>query len=222
MNLALVRHGLDYRVGARDRAAARPDVGDLASRIVIVALFSSMAWRLAGDWMTTGHLTGLLLVASEALVVALTVLRRPAANVDRSWRARLLTGFATFGPPLVRPGGIVVAPEAATLLLTATGLSVVVLGKMSLGRSFGLTPANRGVVCSGLYRFVRHPIYLGYLFTHVGFALANASGWNLVVLAVSDVALMLRARCEERTLAADAAYRDYLQQVRWRILPRVY
>ena len=30
-------------------------------------------------------------------------------------------------------------------------------------------PANRGVVSTGLYRLVRHPIYLGYLITHAGF-----------------------------------------------------
>ena len=45
-----------------------------------------------------------------------------------------------------------------------TGL-LVEDGKLSLGRSFGLMPANRGVVSTGMYRLVRHPIYLGYLVT---------------------------------------------------------
>ena len=38
------------------------------------------------------------------------------------------------------------------------------------------------MVCSGVYRFVRHPIYLGYLVTHVGFVIAYPAGWNLAVL----------------------------------------
>ena len=77
---------------------------------------------------------------------------------------------------------------------------------MSLGRSFGLMPANRGVVSTGLYRIVRHPIYIGYLITHVGFVLANPAIWNLLLLVAADIALLLRAVCEERTLARDAAY----------------
>jgi protein-S-isoprenylcysteine O-methyltransferase Ste14 len=78
------------------------------------------------------------------------------------------------------------------------------------------------VVSSGLYRFVRHPIYLGYLTTHVGFVIANPADWNLVVLLAADIALLLRAICEERTLAADDAYRAYMGRVRWRIFPGVF
>ena len=70
-------------------------------------------------------------------------------------------------------------------------------------------PANRGVVSTGLYRFVRHPIYMGYLITHVGFVAANPPTWNLVVLVAADLALMLRAVCEEGTLPQDDAYRAY-------------
>ncbi|MEO8520881.1 MAG: methyltransferase, partial [Acidobacteriota bacterium] len=102
------------------------------------------------------------------------------------------------------------------------GLLVVIAGKLSLGRSFGLMPANRGVVSSGMYRFVRHPIYSGYLLTHAAFCAANPTLGNLLVLVGADVALAIRALCEEQTLAADAAYRAYQQQVRWRVLPGLF
>jgi protein-S-isoprenylcysteine O-methyltransferase Ste14 len=222
MNLVLTRDGIGYRVELQTRPAVRRDLGELAAKVVIVTLFSSMAVRLAADCMKTGHVTGILLLASEALVVALTVVRRSAGTVDRSWRARLLTAFATFGPPMVRPISVAGTPESLPIAITALGLIVVVLGKMSLGRSFGLTPANRGVVSTGLYRFLRHPIYLGYLITHIGFVIANPADWNLVLLGIADVALMLRARCEEETLSADPAYREYMQRVRWRVLPGVF
>jgi protein-S-isoprenylcysteine O-methyltransferase Ste14 len=223
MNLALTRLQVGYRDRVQEaRPVGRRDVGELVSKIVIVTLFSSMAIRLAADCVKTGHITGMLLLASEAMVVALTLLRRSAASVDRSWRARLLTAFSTFAPPLVRPAAVAGMPEGFTVVVTAIGLIIVLLGKISLGRSFGLTPANRGVVSSGVYRFVRHPIYLGYLLTHVGFVLANLSPWNLALLVVADSSLMLRARCEEQTLAADPAYRDYMQRTRWRIVPRLF
>jgi protein-S-isoprenylcysteine O-methyltransferase Ste14 len=102
------------------------------------------------------------------------------------------------------------------------GLLVVIGGKISLGRSFGLIPANRGIVSSGLYRLVRHPIYLGYLITHIAFVVANPTLWNVALLLTADVALFARAVCEERTLAHDEAYRAYQTRVRWRVVPGLF
>lgn len=225
MSFALTRSGEGvYRLRAESsppRTAGR-DYGELASKVFILTLFSAMASAIAQDFARTGHVTGLLLLVSEALVVALTLVRRSAAIVDRSWKARILTMFATFGPPMVRPAGVAVAPESLTIVISAIGLIIVVLGKLSLGRSFGLTPANRGVVSTGLYRVVRHPIYLGYLITHIGFVVANPADWNLAVLAAADIALLMRAVCEEKTLAQDAQYRAYMGRVRWRIIPGVF
>ena len=138
---------------ARGRAAARPEVEwvtDLVARAVIVVLFSMMAIRFGQDFLSTGRMTGLLLLVSETLVVVLTVMRRSAVTVDRSTRARLLTtlsvwdrrccsrpmsrrSFRNRGPS--RPRG---RPRDRDR------------GKITLGRSFGLMPANRGVVSSGL------------------------------------------------------------------------
>jgi protein-S-isoprenylcysteine O-methyltransferase Ste14 len=225
VSLAVATGQAAYRLDARGSAGAavKRSAGDMVGKVCILILFSAMATRLAQDFVETGHITGLLLLASEALVVALTLVRRPAEVVDRTWKARALTMFSTFCPPLLRPVAVAaLGPESLTVMISAAGLMIVVLGKISLGRSFGLTPANRGVVCSGVYRFVRHPIYLGYLVTHVGFVMAYPAGWNLGVLVAADVALMLRAICEERTLALDPSYRAYMDRVRWRIIPGVF
>ena len=224
MNFAVATGQAAYRVHTRGSGAAvKRDIGDLAAKVCILTLFSALATHLAADFVATGHITGLLLLVSEALVVALTLVRRRAEAIDRTWKARTLTMFSTFCPPLLRPVAVAaLGPESLTVIISAVGLMIVVLGKISLGRSFGLTPANRGVVCSGVYRFVRHPIYLGYLVTHVGFVIAYPAGWNLAVLLAADVALMLRAICEERTLALDPAYRAYMDRVRWRIVPGVF
>lgn len=196
---------------------------DLAARAVIVTLFTLMTVRLWESFLVTGRLTGLLLVASELLVVVLTVFRRAALLVDRSWRARLLTGLSIAGPPLVVPiAGAGLLPEQATVPLSAVGLLIVVGGKLSLGRSFGLVPANRGIVSRGLYRAVRHPIYLGYLITHTAFLIANPSAWNAAALVAADAALMLRAIEEERTLLLDPQYAGYRARVRWRVVPGIY
>ena len=204
------------RPAGRDRA-------DLAARAIIVTLFTFMAVRIGADFFATGRLTGLLLLASESLVVVLTVFRRAPSIVDRSLRARALTTLSMLGPLLVRPSVVAaLAPELVTVAIGMVGLLVVIAGKMSLGRSFGLMPANRGIVSTGLYQVVRHPIYMGYLITHVGFVAANPTIWNLMTLVGADIALMIRATCEEKTLARDAAYRDYQTRVRWRVVPGIF
>ena len=202
---------------------SRRDLADLLGKATIVSLFTLMAVRLGIDYLETGRLTGLLLLASEALVVVLTVARRAPLLVDRSVKARALTGASLIGPLAVIPGTIApLAPEALTVAISAAGLLVVIGGKLSLGRSFGLMPANRGIVRSGLYRIVRHPIYMGYLVTHVAYLAANPTLWNIAALIASDLALMARAVCEEDTLARDEEYRAYQSRVRWRVIPNVF
>jgi len=206
-------------------AAVAPslEVREMAARMVIVAMFTFMAVRLGADFAQTGRLTSLLLVAGEALVVVLTVFRRPTGIVDLSVRARGLTTMSLVGPMLAAPAASAVfLPEITTATFSACGLLVVIAGKLSLGRSFGLMPANRGVVSSGLYRLVRHPIYMGYLITHIGFLAANGTVWNIVAFVCADLALLARAVCEERILARDPAYRAYQQTVRWRVVPGLF
>ena len=198
-------------------------LSDFAARAVLVVLFSLMTIRFGQDFFATGRIAGLMLVISELLVVVMTLFRRPAASVDRGLRARVLTTLSMLGPPLVRPvAAMAFAPQLLTAAISLTGLLIVIGGKLSLGRSFGLIPANRGIVSSGIYRIVRHPIYLGYVVTHIAFVIANPSVWNIALLIAADTALMARAVCEEATLAQDPAYRSYQAKVRWRVCPGVF
>jgi protein-S-isoprenylcysteine O-methyltransferase Ste14 len=196
---------------------------DLASRAMIVTLFTLLSINLLSDFMRTGHVTGLLLLAGESLVVVLTVIRRPARLVDRSVYAALMTTASLAGPPLLRAGSdLSLVPDVATAMVSALGLSLVVVGKIALGRSFGVLPASRGVVVRGPYTFVRHPIYTGYLITHVAFLAANPLPWNAAVILIADTALILRALMEERVLSNDAEYQGYCQRVGWHLVPGVF
>ena len=198
-------------------------LADITARAGVVVLFSLMATRFGADFLSTGRMTGLLLLVSELLVVVMTVRRRSAASMDRSVRARVLTLVSMMGPLMLRPAQVAaIIPGALTVAVSAVGLAVVIAGKMSLGRSFGLIPANRGVVSSGLYRLVRHPIYMGYLVTHAAFVAANPSAWNVVIIVAADVALLARAVCEEAILGTDPKYRAYQETVRWRVCPGLF
>ena len=192
------------------------------SRALVGTLFLLLAWRLLGDFIVTGRPTDLLLLVGEALVVVLTCLRRPASVVDRRPIVRVVTAVSMVCPLLSQPAQAApLIPESAAAVLLSLGLMVVVCGKISLGYSFGLLPANRGVMERGLYRVVRHPIYLGYLLTHIPFLAAHPSGWNVGVLLAGDAALLVRALYEEETLGRDPQYVKYCQTVKYRIVPGI-
>ncbi|MBZ5558997.1 MAG: hypothetical protein LAO77_17120 [Acidobacteriia bacterium] len=202
---------------------SRERMNEFASRAVVAALFTALSINLLGDFLRTGRVTGLLLLASEALVVVLTIVRRPASLVDRTLVAATMTSISIGAPAMLRSvdtGGLI--PDTATALFSAVGLTLIIAGKMTLGRSFGIAPANRGVVARGPYNVVRHPIYAGYVITHVAFLVAHPRPWNLAVVAVADTALVVRALIEEHLLVADDEYAAYCRRVGWHLVPGVF
>jgi protein-S-isoprenylcysteine O-methyltransferase Ste14 len=204
-------------------AGPRRNTSELLARATVSVLFTLLTINILQDFLRTGRITGLLLLVSEALVIVLTVIRRPAQTVDRSLRAAMVTAVSVIGPPLLLPsdaGGLV--PDVATAAASALGLAFVVLGKLTLGRSFGLVPANRGVVIRGPYALVRHPIYSGYLITHLAFLIAHPRWWNAVVIGIADTALIARALIEERVLNGDVEYQAYCRRVEWHLVPGLF
>jgi protein-S-isoprenylcysteine O-methyltransferase Ste14 len=198
-------------------------VSDLVARAIVIILFSLMSVNLFSDYLQTGHVTGLMLLVSEALVVVLTIVRRRTSLVDRSAEGVIATAVSLAGPPLVRAyGDAHLVPDAATAIVSAAGVMIVIVGKMALGRSFGIAPANRGVVVRGPYLLVRHPIYSGYLLTHAAFLVAYPTPWNAAVFLVADSALVVRALIEERMLGTDVKYQSYCRRVGWHLVPGVF
>ena len=102
------------------------------------------------------------------------------------------------------------------------GFFIQVCAKLALGRSFGCVAANRGLKFAGPYRFVRHPMYLGYLLTHVGFLVVNASAWNVATYVICYGLQVPRLLAEERWLGRDERYRKYARVVRFRLIPGIF
>ena len=202
---------------------SRETAGDLAARTIVGALFAMLSANLLADFLRTGHITGMLLLVSEGLILVLTIVRRRARTTDRSIAAAVTTALSIAGPPLLRAGD---APgllsDDLTAIVSAVGLILVIGAKITLGRSFGIVPANRGVVARGPYRLMRHPIYAGYLICHVAFVVAHPTALNVALVLVSDAALIVRALLEERVLSADVEYQAYCRRVEWHLVPGVF
>jgi methanethiol S-methyltransferase len=87
----------------------------------------------------------------------------------------------------------------------------------------GATAARPGALqIVGPYRWVRHPIYLGWML--VVFGAAHMTGDRLTFAVISSLYLVVAVPWEEQSLRQSfgADYDRYKQQVRWRILPYLY
>lgn len=199
----------------------RERAGSLLSRALLVTLFLAFAWANLQRWRATGEPSGLGTTLLEGWVAVLFLVRRPTKQVSSRRLAWVAAPIGSFAMLLARPasGGLPQLPAEAFQLL---GVAVALLSLGTLGRSFGLVAANRGVKTGGPYALVRHPAYTGYLIAYLAYTAENPSLRNVVLLVASTAFQLVRIREEERVLKADEGYRDYTSRVRFRLVPYVY
>jgi len=199
-------------------ADAYSQLTDRVERFVLIGLLGLLAYRLVPD--VASNPVNLLYLVSETIVIIMVTFRRTANEISRR-SADWAIGFAGTLLPLivVRSDGAVLADGSMLLLL---GFGVAISAKLSLRRSFGVVAANRGVRTGGLYGLVRHPMYLGYFLTHLGFLLTNPVLWNAAVYVAWTACQLYRIRAEERVLSGDTAYEAFARRTRYRLVPFVY
>lgn len=163
-----------------------------------------------------GKVIDLGLLTFFTLLAVMFLIRSPAQRLGAPWET-LLALVGTFLPAVVpRP-----APGGRWL---GEGIQIISLAGMvaaliSLGRSFAIAPADRGLRTTGLYRCVRHPLYAAEISFYIGYLVLNPSWRNLIAVIASTVIQIVRITREERVLAG---YASYALQVRWRLVPFVW
>jgi protein-S-isoprenylcysteine O-methyltransferase Ste14 len=200
----------------------RPVATRVATSAPVAILWIFFAVANFENWRATNRPIGLGATALELLVATLFIVRRTPWIVSRSPRAWSAAAIGTFGMLAARPayhpiGGL----ELLYGVMQGVGAVLAGAAVISLGRSFGIVAANRGIRTGGPYRFVRHPLYSAYILTETGYLLENPSLRNWCLFAVVMAFQAVRIIEEERTLAEDPAYREYRERVPSRILPYV-
>ena len=79
------------------------------------------------------------------------------------------------------------------------------------------------VIRDGLYRHVRHPMYLGIILGYIGVPLVLGSWWAMVPSAVIVGIFVYRTCREDRMLLEGLqGYAEYAEKVRYRLLPGIW
>ena len=189
-------------------------------------------------WVTSAELVILFLLTPtftitdwiyvlQHFIVLGIALTRPHPKVrDYSITSSIAVGVAYLYPYaqviyLRWSPGHVSWPAAGLALVTlAAGLSLVSL--LTIGRFFGVRPALRGLVTSGPYRFIRHPIYLSYVIADIGYNLQEWNSVTLLLVLVGWLSLVYRIHAEERLLSQHAEWPAYVALVRYRLFPGLW
>jgi protein-S-isoprenylcysteine O-methyltransferase Ste14 len=226
--------GLTYRAAANRMSGASADttragrqglLGRSSARLLenaerVIFVVALVLFGLAN--LRAHQPLGLLVAANDGVTVFFLLFRRSTDQVSRSVSDWAVALFGTLGGMLMRPGGHAFVPGLVVGLLLLEGVAIQLAAKLSLNRRFGIAPANRGVQVRWAYRFVRHPMYLGYLLIHTAYLLLYPTWLNLAAWAVTWICQIVRIFAEERFLLTDPAYRDYAARVRYRLAPLLF
>jgi len=201
-------------------------LGALLSRPVNVAasaLWAGFAYAYYLQWQGTGRALFLSLVAVNAVMALLFLTRRESKDTSPFVPDWLIAFGVVAVSKVLQPQSGSTSPLAiAALPVQAVGAVLLVLSLLSLGRSFGLVPANRGIKTRGLYRVVRHPIYAAELILFGGMLMESPSTRVAMLVISIFLGQIYRLLAEERLLKRDPFYRNYMGRTRHRLLPGIF
>lgn len=166
------------------------------------------AWEKSGilAWLAAFH---------NAVLAYLYANRKRTKQYDRQG---LLLGIGAALLPFTAPYPNVM--PFAFLAIGVLGYGLVLWSLLVLGKRFGIAPADRGLVIHGPYRFIRHPMYLGELTLRGALVAASSQPFASGLLFIVLVAIQVLRACREEQIIA--GYRNYAQQVRFRLIPGVW
>ena len=110
--------------------------------------------------------------------------------------------------------------------LIAIAFPIVLVAHITLRRSYSSTLVIREdhqLITHGIYRYTRHPIYLGTIMVAIGLPVYASSLYGLLAMSALIPVFLIRIRIEERLLTDEFgdAYRTY-KEATSKLIPFVY
>ncbi|MEP6986361.1 MAG: isoprenylcysteine carboxylmethyltransferase family protein [Chloroflexota bacterium] len=191
------------------------------------------AWVFIVVFMISVNIVGLYLALKDPALlerrkkVGPTTETSPAQKIIMSIAIFSILGLLVFSALDHRFGWSPVSPVVSVVgdVLVALGLflNLLVFKENSFGGSTVEKFEGQKVISSGPYSFVRHPMYVGVMVMVMGVPLALGNWWGLAILLIMLPVLAWRILDEEKMLKQElAGYTEYMQKVKFRIMPYVW
>jgi len=179
--------------------------------IILMALLGGARLNqvIAGEWWA------LPLFAHAMISACMLVLHRKTSR-HAPLMQRLVAWASALLPFAIQVDQVV---PAFNRFLSLLGVVLAIWAIAALGKSFDVSPADRGLVKRGPYKWLRHPMYASELFSVLAIVVVDLTWRNGLVTLVLVVTLYLRIRWEENIIRG---YAEYGSQVRDRIIPGVW
>ena len=188
----------------------------------VAGYFAWQAWKVVSE-NRLDFIEGVF-IAHNVILCLCFLLRSPAKAIQISVSHQAIAVCAFYS------GAFFMGPVAtqSPLLLELSwwfifiGMVIGILSLVQLGKSFGVLIAVREVRTTGLYAYMRHPMYLSDIVMRLGYLCSHPSWLTAALFLASSACYVVRAMLEERFLAdQDHAYADYMQRVRYRFIPGI-
>ena len=107
------------------------------------------------------------------------------------------------------------------------GFIIRLIALLYLGKFYTRTVRiidNHKVISSGIYRYLRHPGYMGVILTFTGAAIAILNLYSMIyIIIIMPVSYIYRINVEEQMLVDHFGeeYKKYISKS-WRLLPFIY
>lgn len=208
---------------SRPHIAAFKNIFHWPINAFIAVLWSQFVLSAMNDWLRNGKYFSLLVLIHNTLLLFLFLTRRKSTETSYRIPDWIIPIFTIASTMMLRPNS---TNHYLWAVLSGfvqwAGILCIILSLFSLGRSFGIIPANREIKYSGAYRIVRHPLYASELMFYTGFLLGNFSIRNLIFAVMILAGQFFRSFAEENLLSKDPHYQTYLKRVGYRFIPGLF
>ncbi len=119
------------------------------------------------------------------------------------------------------PPAVVIAADIGVLLSYA--IFALVLKENRYASRIIEVEQQQVVISTGPYAVIRHPMYFAAMLLYVFSPLALGSYWAMIPSAVLPILVIARIHAEEALLSRDLkGYKEYMQTVKYRLIPGVW
>ncbi|SDS44960.1 Protein-S-isoprenylcysteine O-methyltransferase Ste14 [Gillisia sp. Hel1_33_143] len=137
---------------------------------------------------------------------------------EKDWMYVLLQ-FILFGVYLIEIDLITISmPEwfkLGVLTFSVLGIIIIVLSFYQLGSNLSPFPSpvkNADLITTGIFKYLRHPIYTGILLILFSVAIYNTSEYKLIISILLLILFQFKSKYEESRLIANFEnYKDYMK-----------